>query len=318
MKYFIDTWAEKIKKKGKNVKSSLWDFKLSDGKLYFTIDPNNIPKEWKDLSNPQDVFEVPEVWYGVAKAMDPLLGIRENFEVEFCKKIWEKYGLKDVKRVFEVCCGISPHGVILAREGIEVVGVDASSGMVKAANIRAKVENIPLKAYRRDVFRFSIPGDPPDAAILLGGSFPLPKNNRIDNTSLVSQIRSVGSFLKKGAIYIIDCGTIIPPKFVEEYVMEEPKTVNLKFAKVTVTTRYFPTDPETLSTYFVTGYDVEYPDGKVRLEESGVKSFISPQHLKALLDVSKIFTLEAFHHWGDISPNLKHPHGTYIAVLRRK
>jgi len=313
-------WTDKIKKKHPNSAGFLshWDFKKADGTNYFTINPYTIPEDWKDLSKPRNVFEVPEVWYGVERAENPDFDELAWHEVDFCKKIWEKYSERDIDLVFEVCCGICPHGSILAREGINIVGMDASGGMIKAVKARAESQNLPIKAYRRDVFQFTIPGKSPDAAILLGNSFPLAREGKLDNRALVSQLRSVGTFLKKGSIYIIDCGELEPPPFVREYSMTQPRNVDIDFARVTLTTRTFPTHLLTLSTTYITGYDVEYPDGRVRLELKGVRSFISAQHLAALVEMSGIFEMEAFHHWGNLNPGLEHGKGPYLAVLRRK
>jgi hypothetical protein len=127
----------------------------------------------------------------------------------------------------------------------------------------------------------------------------------------------VGTFLKRNTIYIIDCGNPEPHLFVGEYYMDEPRTVDLGFAMVTLTSRIFPTDMETLATPYVNGYHVEYPGGRVRLEHRGTRNFVSPQHLVALTQLSQVFRLEAFHHWGSEEPGIERGGGPYLAILRR-
>ncbi len=314
----IRTWEDKIRIKHPQSpdRSPYWDFQHK-GNRHFTIDPGDVPPRWNDITQPENVFEVPEIWYGVEKIKSPLQENAPFHEVEFVRSIWEKYSDKPLHRIFEVCCGISPHGSILAGQGYQVVGVDSSSGMIEALNARVKAQELDIKAYRRDIFQFSIPGDPPDGAILLGRTFPLSRNNKTDNSALASQLRSVGTFLRRNTLYVIDCGNPEPPTFIREYAFQKPDTIDLGFAQVTLTHRVFPTDVETLATPFVTGYHVQYPSGRVRLENRGAKSFVSPQHLSALVEMSQLFTLEAFHHWGNTEPGLARDGGPYMAVLRR-
>jgi SAM-dependent methyltransferase len=294
-----------------------WDFVQADGEPYLTINPAALPDEWRRQQEPANVFEIPEIWYGAERSANPYTDNRPWHEVDFCRRLWEKYSEKEVSLVFEVCCGICPHGSILAREGIKVVGVDASEGMVRAVSARAAAQNLPISAFKRDVFQFSIPGDPPDAAILLGNVFPLSRDNRADNSALVSQLRSVGTFMRRNTLYLIDCGNPEPPPMVGEYFMEAPRTVRLPFATVSVTGRTFPTDGETLATPYIIGYDAAYPSGRVRLELRGARTFVSAQHLAALVELSHVFRLEAFHHWGRPEPGLERGGGPYVAVLRR-
>ncbi|MFP4498407.1 MAG: class I SAM-dependent methyltransferase [Vulcanimicrobiota bacterium] len=313
-------WEKRIQKKFEADDGFLpyWDFKIDENNPYYTISPDNIPEDWLDISTPRQIFDVPEIWYGIQRNLYPQLDYRPWHEVDFCRKIWDIYSEKPVELVFEVCCGISPHGSLLAKEGCQIVGMDASEGMIKALETRARTQNLSLKAYRRDVFQFSIPGNSPDAAILLGNTFPLAKENKTDNTALVSQLRSVGTFLKRGTIYIIDCGMPHPHPPVEEYTMAAPTSINLDNTRVTVTHRTFPTNMETFSTPYVQGYAVKFPAGTIRLEYRGVESFVSPQHLSALVEMSKIFDLVAFHHWGSAEPGLHSKGGPYLAVLKRK
>lgn len=297
---------------------SHWDFMRKDGTPYFSIDPENVPEEWLRLDDPRSVFEVPEVWYAVERLKDPKFDTYPLEEVEFCLELWKKYSHFPVEYVLEACCGICPHGSILAGGGVSVVGVDSSGGMINAVNARAEAQELELQAYKRDLFRFSIPGKPPDAALLMAATFPIPYENRTDNQALINQLRSVGVYLKKGGLYIIDCGRPDPPRIITEETVSSSEKFKLDFAEVSLRTLTFPTRLDTWETPYSAYYTVQYPAGRVTLINHSSKSFITAIHLQALIEMCNIFTLEAFHHWGSLEPGLRRGGGSYVAVLRRK
>jgi len=297
---------------------SHWDFKNKDGSPYYSIDPENVPKEWIHPDEPGTVFEVPEVWYGMERLLHPSFDNWAWHEVDFCRALWEKYSNFPVEYVLEACCGICPHGSILAKSGINVVGVDSSEGMVNAVNARAEAQDLNLKAYRRNVFQFSIPGASPDAAILLASTFPVPYHNRTDNRALINQLRSVGFYIRRGGLYIIDCGYPEPPRIVADESVSNSRVYDLGFARVSFRTLTFRTKIDTWETPYTYYYTVNYPGGKVTLINHSSIAFITAAHLKALVEMSGIFKMEAFHHWGDLEPGLRQGAGSYLAVLRRK
>lgn len=315
-----DSWIQRIQDPAKKSESFLshWDFRQKDGTPYYTIDPENIPDEWKNSPEPRSVFEVPEIWYAVERLKNKYFDSHVRHEVSFCKTLWEKYSESPVEYILEACCGICPHGSTLAKGGISVVGVDSSAGMVKAVNSRAEIQDLNIRAYQRDVFQFSIPGSSPDGAILLSSVFPVPYHNRTDNRALINQLRSVGYYIKRGGLYIIDCGIPEPPKIVTEESVSQPVNYTLDFAEVSVRTLTFRTKIDTWETPYTYYYTVEYPGGRITLVNNSSKSFVSASHLQALAEMSGIFELEAFHHWGNPEPGLNQGGGSYVAVLRRK
>lgn len=294
-----------------------WDFIQKDGNPYRTLDPYNIPPEWLNREEPASIFDIPEVWYGVQRCRQPALDRWIWQEAEFCSLLWEKYSSFPMEYLLEACCGICPHGSIWAKKGTSIVGVDSSSGMVKAVEARAEAQNLNITAYKRDVFQFSIPGTSPDGAVLLSSTFPIPYHNRTDNTALINQLRSVGFYIKRGGLFIIDCGYPDPPRIVTDEILSETQNYDLGFAKVSVRTLTFPTRIDTWETPSTMYYTVEYPGGTVRLIQQSSRSFISAAHLQALVEMSRIFTLEAFHHWGNLDPGLRPNGGAYTAVLKR-
>src|SRR6266478_4874327 len=47
-------------------------------------------------------------------------------EVEFLKQVWVRHIKRPVRRLLDIGCGDSPHGLRIARAGIDVVGIDRS------------------------------------------------------------------------------------------------------------------------------------------------------------------------------------------------
>src|SRR6202049_1034397 len=77
-------------------------------------------------------------------------------ETEFLKKVWQRHLKKPVRRVADIASGDSPHGQILAREGMRVVGIDRSPTMI-AAGKKGSRDLSSVRFYRREINKFSIP-----------------------------------------------------------------------------------------------------------------------------------------------------------------
>lgn len=121
-------------------------------------------------------------------------------EVAFLKELWRRHLRRPVRRVLDVACGDSPHGVMLAREGVTVAGVDRSPTMVAAGRRAAAAEGLRLRFYRRSVENFRLPERPFDAAFFMSETFPI----MTDNRALLSHLVSVGRLLRRGALYCVD------------------------------------------------------------------------------------------------------------------
>lgn len=120
-------------------------------------------------------------------------------ETEFLKKLWARHLKRPVRRVLDVACGDSPHGLLLARDKLQVVGVDRSAGMIAAGRAQARgLENI--KFYRRKIEDFTIPERTCDAAMCWSETLPV----IMENPSLVTHLKSVARTLRPGGIYCVD------------------------------------------------------------------------------------------------------------------
>src|ERR1700687_4325829 len=119
-------------------------------------------------------------------------------ELAFMRKVWRRHLKRPVRRVLDVACGDSPHGLALARGGMEVAGIDRSPTMI--AKGRKEAGAAPIRFYRRPIERFRIPEGPSDAAFFLAETCSL----LTDHRALVSHLDSVGRLLGRGGLYWVD------------------------------------------------------------------------------------------------------------------
>ena len=141
------------------------------------------------------VYEYPDIFRRVH--MEQPGEIEE--ETDFLKKVWRRHFNKPVRRALDLASGNSPHGQILARERIAVVGIDHSATMIAAGKREARALK-HLRFYRREIGKFTIPERRFDAAFFMSETFPVLTSNE----SLLAHLHSVGRLLKKGGLYCID------------------------------------------------------------------------------------------------------------------
>ncbi len=120
-------------------------------------------------------------------------------EVIFLQQVWKRHRKRPTHRVLDIACGDSPHGRLLAGDGFEVVGIDRSAAMIAAGRRKARaIAN--LRFYRRPIEKFTLPERSFDAAIFMSETFPV----IVENSRLLSHLKSVGRALKRGGLYCID------------------------------------------------------------------------------------------------------------------
>ena len=120
-------------------------------------------------------------------------------ETAFLSQVWARHLRRPVRRVLDIACGTSPHGQLLAEQGVEVVGIDRSPVMIGLGRRQAGARANP-RFYRRRVERFSLPEGNFDAAYLLSETFPI----LVENRDVISHLRSVARVLRPGGIYCVD------------------------------------------------------------------------------------------------------------------
>jgi SAM-dependent methyltransferase len=153
-------------------------------------------------------------------------------ETTFLRRVWRRH-LKGrrVRRVLDLASGDSPHGRILARDGVEVAAVDRSPTMIAAGRKDSRgLSNI--RFYRREIARFSLPERPFDAAFFMSETFPI----LTANDTILSHLRSVGRLLRRGGLYCIDVDRMDRPRMLRARRPWQRRTVRVENATVAVRT----------------------------------------------------------------------------------
>jgi SAM-dependent methyltransferase len=143
----------------------------------------------------RSIYDFPSIFRRVHKEEPGDIDV----EVKFIRRVWKRHLEHPVNKVLDIACGNSPHGQILARDGIEVVGIDTSPTMIAAG--RAEGGALAgLRFYRRPIEKFRLAESPFDAAFFMSETFPVITRN----ADILSHLKSVGRLLRRGALYCID------------------------------------------------------------------------------------------------------------------
>jgi SAM-dependent methyltransferase len=158
-------------------------------------------------------------------------------ETAFLKQVWQRHLKKPVRRVLDIASGDSPHGQILARDRMRVVGIDRSPTMIAAGKKGAR-DLAGVRFYRREINKFSIPERRFDVAFFMSETFPV----LMSNDDLLSHLHSVGRLLRRGGLYCIDIDKMDRIRMVRERKRWQRRKVRTPDATVEVTTfdRPFP------------------------------------------------------------------------------
>jgi SAM-dependent methyltransferase len=102
-------------------------------------------------------------------------------------------------RVLDVACGTGMHAIALARRGYDVVGVDASPGMIDQARANASREGLDLhlKVARFGELARSVGGDF-DALLCLGNSLP-----HVSPSDLTDTLSDFAACLRPGGLLLV-------------------------------------------------------------------------------------------------------------------
>lgn len=143
----------------------------------------------------QSIYDFPALFRAVHMEQP-----REIYEeAAFLRRLWKRHYRRRVRRVLDVASGDSPHGMILVRSGIKVVGVDRSAAMLANGRLVAAGSD-SIEFYRRPIERFTLPEKAFDCAFFMSETFPVMTTNR----SILGHLKSVGRLLKRGGLYCID------------------------------------------------------------------------------------------------------------------
>jgi len=233
-------------------------------------------------------------------------------EVRFLRRVWRKHSSLPVHRVLDLACGNSPHGQLLARAGIGVVGIDRSRTMIGAG--RRESANLEgIRFYRRRIEQFQVPERPFDAAFFMSETFPVMTENR----AIVSHLRSVGRLLKRGGLYCIDIDRQDGIRATRTRRLWH-RSLRVGEARVEVRGVHRPM-PWYSGIYsnFEIACSIRFPDRHVRTRDVVPIRYTLPCTLELLARVSRRFEMIATYTDLSFTKRLSKCHRRWWGVLRR-
>ena len=141
------------------------------------------------------IFDFPDVYDAVLRSPLPQI----EAEAQSVRKLLADRGIEG-GRLLEIACGTCTHGILLARQGFDVAGIDLSPNMVNAAASRAEAAGVRLDVFHGDITDFQLNAGPFDAAIFMAETFPI----ITEYEAIANHFRCVRRALRPGGVYIID------------------------------------------------------------------------------------------------------------------
>lgn len=197
--------------------------------------------------------------------------------------------------VLELGCGAGRVAIPLARQGIEVTGLDVSPGMLALA--RHKSGDLPVRWVRADVRDFHLPTR--FGLIYMAGGSVHHMLTRTDHESLLSQVRG---HLKPGGVFAFDA--IIPRPGMMTDAQEEEEWHSYtdsrgREIRLSGTQRYDPLRQIKHETAYRRWIDA---DGREVTRRARLAlRYVFPQEMEALLHYNGLEVLERHGDW-DLGP----------------
>ncbi len=234
-------------------------------------------------------------------------------ETRFLKEVWSRHLRRPVRRVLDLASGDSPHGVILAREGIQVAGVDRSPTMI-AAGRRAAHSLDSIRFYRRPIEKFRLPERPFDAAFFMSETFPV----MADNRALLSHLESVARLLKRGAPYCIDIDRHDDVRRLRTRKLWRSRKVRAGGLRVDVREFHRPLQwCSPMHSIYELECTIHFPEGPVRTRDLVPVRYTIPATLELAALASRQFTMAAAYADLSLTRPIEDCTGRWWAVLRR-
>ena len=234
-------------------------------------------------------------------------------ETEFLQRVWTRHLRRPLRRVLDIASGNSPHGQILARAGMSVVGVDRSATMIARGKRESRgVTN--LRFYRRRIDRFSLPERPFDMAFFMSETFPVLVSNR----DLLAHLDSVGRLLRRGALYCIDIDKMDRIRAVPERRPWQQRKVRTEEAVVMVRTfdRPFPWHSP-LQSIFELECEIHFPGRTVTTRDVIPIRYTTPPLLELAAKASGRFEMIAAYADLSFTTSLDECDRRWLGVLRK-
>jgi SAM-dependent methyltransferase len=234
-------------------------------------------------------------------------------EVQFLREVWARHLRRRVRRVLDIACGNSPHGQMLAAEGIEVVGIDRSPTMI-AAGRRESRRHPRLRFYRRPIEKFRLPERLFDAAFFMSETFPVMTRN----ADLMSHLKSVGSLLGRGGLYCIDIDRHDGVELLRTRKLWRQRTVNAGGVRVEVCEYHRPIAwHEAMHSIYELECTIHFDGGTVVTRDLVPVRYTVPPLMELVARASGMFEQIAVYADLSFTTPMERCYGRWLAVLRR-
>jgi SAM-dependent methyltransferase len=121
-------------------------------------------------------------------------------EVDFLFSVIEKYSVNKVKNILSLGCGTAGHEIILAKKGLEILGIDASEKMLEIASQKSKEENVNIKFKKADVTDFKTEEQFDFSMAMFNIVGYMSENKMMERI-----LKNVSESLKKDGLFVFDC-----------------------------------------------------------------------------------------------------------------
>ena len=233
-------------------------------------------------------------------------------EVSFMRQVWQRHLKRPVRRVLDIACGDSPHGISLAEQGLEVAGVDRSPTMIAAG--RKAAEGKSIRFYRRPIVKFSLPERPFDAAFFMSETFPVMTTNQ----DLMWHFKSVGHLLRRGGLYVVDIDRHDGVALVRERSLWRQRRVRVGDVRVEVREFHRPIAwHEAMHSIYELECTIHFPEGTVVTRDLIPVRYTIPPLMEIAARASGYFEQIASYSDLSFTKPIEECYGRWFAVLRR-
>ena len=234
-------------------------------------------------------------------------------EVRFMREVWRRYLKRPVRRVLDIACGNSPHGQILARDGVEVVGIDRSPTMIATGRAEAR-GSAGLRFYRRPIERFRLPERLFDAAFFMSETFPV----IVSNQNLMYHFKSVGALTRRGGLYCVDIDRHDDVELVKKRTLWRQRKVIADGVRVDVREYHRPIQwHQGMHSIYELECAIHLRDRTVVTRDLIPVRYTTPPLMELAARASGCFEMIACHADLSFTTPIEQCYGRWLAVLRR-
>jgi SAM-dependent methyltransferase len=257
----------------------------------------------------RSIYEFPGIFRRVHMEMPGEI----EAEANFLTAVWRRHSRRPVKHVLDIACGDSPHGHLLARKNYTVAGIDRSPTMI-AAGRRGTSGEGPVRFYRREIGRFSLPGPSFDAAFFMSETFPIMTGNR----ELISHLRSVAAILRPGGLYCVDIDRHDGIELVRRRQLWRSREVSTPEASVEVREYHRPISWSSgLNSIYELRCTIRMGERVIKTRDVIPVRYIVPSTLDLAAQASRVFKLIACYPDLSFTKPIERCYGRWLGVLRR-